>query len=76
MKKEKLKIENAQLLIIMFYYILIRVLPFLEIIKNYITYYILYTAIVILQLAVKQPSLQNDYLITNNMSQCESKNTQ
>jgi len=64
------------LLIIMFYYILIRVLPFLEIIKNYITYYILYTAIVILQLAVKQPSLQNDYLITNNMSQCESKNTQ
>jgi len=64
------------LLIIMFYYVLIRVLPFLEIIKNYITYYILYTAIVILQLAVKQPSLQNDYLITNNMSQCESKNTQ
>jgi len=64
------------LLIIMFYYVLIRVLPFLEIIKNDITYYILYTAIIILQLAVKQPSLQNDYLITNNMSQCESKNTQ
>ena len=44
------------LLIIMFHYVLIRVLSFLEIIKNYITYNILHTAIVILQLAVKQPS--------------------